>query len=101
MHTDNVSTDHCLISFYFRIYLTLKAPITTAADDIHKYFFFVFQRKKDLMFQVNPLLGRAFTKKNQALFSSKDKSTSKVLTYLLKKLKCRLLQFLFGALRVN
>ena len=30
--------------------------------------------------------------KNLALFSSKDKS---------KKLKCRLLQFLFGALRVN
>ena len=30
--------------------------------------------------------------KNQALFSSKDKS---------KKIKCRLLQFLFGALRVN
>ena len=30
--------------------------------------------------------------KNQALFSSKDKS---------KKLKCRLLQFLFGTLRVN
>ena len=30
--------------------------------------------------------------KNQALFSSKDKG---------KKLKCRLLQFLFGALRVN
>ena len=30
--------------------------------------------------------------KNQAFFSSKDKS---------KKLKCRLLQFLFGALRVS
>ena len=30
--------------------------------------------------------------KNQALFSSKDKR---------KKLKCRLLQFLFGALRAN
>ena len=30
--------------------------------------------------------------KNQALLSSKDKS---------KKLKCGLLQFLFGALRVN
>ena len=30
--------------------------------------------------------------KNQALFSSKDKS---------KNLKCRLLQFLFGALRVK
>ena len=38
------------------------------------------------MFQVNPHM------KNQALFSSKDKS---------KKLKCRLLQFLFGALRVE
>ena len=30
--------------------------------------------------------------KSQALFSSKDKS---------EKLKCRLLQFLFGALRAN
>ena len=30
--------------------------------------------------------------KNEALFSTKDKS---------KRLKCRLLQFLFGALRVN
>ena len=30
--------------------------------------------------------------KNQALFSSKDES---------RKLKCRLLQFLFGLLRVN
>ena len=30
--------------------------------------------------------------KTQALFSSKDES---------RKLKCRLLQFLFGALRVN
>ena len=25
--------------------LTLKGSITTAADDIHKYFFIVFQRK--------------------------------------------------------
>ena len=41
--------------------LTLKAPIMTAADDIHKYFFFVFQRKYDLMLQVNPLLGRELT----------------------------------------
>ena len=37
------------------------------------------------MFQVNHM-------KNKALFSSKDKSN---------KLKCHLLQFLFGALRVN
>ena len=38
-----------------------------------------------MMFQVNPL-------KHQALFSLKDKS---------EKLKCRLLQFLFGTLRVS
>ena len=45
------------------------------------------------MFQVNPLLARQrIHMKNQALFSSKDKS---------KNLKCRLLQFLFGALRVK
>ena len=41
------------------------------------------------MFQVNPLLD---SHESQALFSSKDKS---------KKFKCRLLQFLFGALRVK
>ena len=67
----------------------------TAADDVHKYFFIFFLRKLDLMFQVNPLLGRVAEEsheKNQALFSLKDKS---------KKLKCRLLQFLFGALRVK
>ena len=50
------------------------------------------------MFQVNPskvnsLLARQrIHMKNQVLFSSRDKS---------KKLECRLLQFLFGALRVN
>ena len=43
------------------------------------------------MFQVNSLLGRGHVK-NQASFSLKEKS---------KKLKCRLLQFLFGALRVR
>ena len=43
------------------------------------------------MFQANPLLARQRTHmKNQALFSSKEKS---------KKLKCCLLQFLFDALR--
>ena len=29
----------------FYVLLTLKEPITTAADDIYKYFFIVFQRK--------------------------------------------------------
>ena len=39
---------------------TLKAPITTAADGIHKYFSF-FSEKIRLHVQVNPLLGREFT----------------------------------------
>ena len=43
-----------------------------------------------MMFQVNPLLGREFTGKNQALFSSKY-------MYKSKQLKCHLLQFLCGA----
>ena len=35
--------------------LTLEAPITAAADEIHKCFFFtVFSEGWDLMFQVNP-----------------------------------------------
>ena len=72
--------------------LTLKAPVTTAADDIHKYFFIVFQRKQDLIFQVNPLLGRGFTWKIKPYFLWKIK---------VKKFRCWLLQFLFGALRVN
>ena len=54
--------------------LTLKVPVTTAADVIHKYFFIVFQRRQDLMFQVNPLLDQRIHMKNQALFSLKDKS---------------------------
>ena len=62
--------------------LTLKAPITIAADDIHKYFFIVFSEK----------IRQRIYLQHQALFSSKDKS---------EKLKCRLLQYLFGALRVK
>ena len=33
------------MSFMKLCKFTLKAPITTAADDIHKYFFNVFQQK--------------------------------------------------------
>ena len=44
-----------------------------------------------MTFQVNPLLAED-SHENQALFSSKDKS---------KKLKFRLLQFLFATLRVK
>ena len=52
--------------------LTLKAPIMSAADNTHA------EQRIDM--------------KNQALFSSKDKS---------KKLKRRLLQFFIGPLRVK
>ena len=41
--------------------LILKAPITTAADNILKYFFLIFQRKQVLIFHVNRLPSRRFT----------------------------------------
>ena len=31
--------------YYVSFHLNLKVPITTAADDIYKYFIIVFQRK--------------------------------------------------------
>ena len=67
--------------------LTLKVPITTAADDIH-----CFSEKIRLDVSSESSARQRIHRQNQALFSSKDKS---------KKLKCRLLQFLFGALRVK
>ena len=39
--------------------VNFKAPITTAADDSLDCF--VFQRKEDLLFRENPLLGKGFT----------------------------------------
>ena len=71
--------------------LTLKAPITSAADDIHKYFH-GFSEKIRLDVSSESSARQRIHMKNQALFSWKDKS---------KKLKCHLLQFLFGTLRVN
>ena len=71
--------------------LTLKAPIMTAADDIQN-FFHCFSEKIGLEVPSESSARQRIHMKIQAVFSSKDKS---------KKLKCRLLQFLFGALRVN
>ena len=80
-------------------HLTLKAPLTTAADNTHKYVFIVFSEKIRLdcssESSARHMKNQAFVRerihmKNQALFSSKDKSN---------KLKCRLLQFLFGVWR--
>ena len=86
---DNVS----LKVYVYTAILTLKAPIITAADDIHKYFFIVFfSEKVRLDVSSESSARQRIHLKHQALFSSKDKR---------KQLKCRLLQFLFGALRVN
>ena len=73
-------------------FLTFRAPVTTAADDIYKYFFRCFSEKIRLDVSSESSARQRIHMKNQALFSSKDKS---------KKIKRRLLQFLFGALRVN
>ena len=72
--------------------LTLKAPITTAADKSHKYLFIFFSEKIRLDVSSESCARQRIHTKNQALFSSKDKS---------KKLKCHLLQFLCGALRLK
>ena len=40
----------------------------TAADDIHTYFFIDYQRKKDLMYQVNPLLEDSHEKSSHIFF---------------------------------
>ena len=66
--------------------LTLKVPITTAADDIHKYFFHCVSEKIRLDASSESSARQRIHLKYRALFSSKDKS---------KKLKCRLLQFFF------
>ena len=50
--------------------LTIKAPITTAADDIHKYLSIVFQRKLDDVSSESSAR-RRIQMKNRAIFSEK------------------------------
>ena len=54
--------------------LTLKAPITTAADDIQKYFFHCFSEKIRLDVSSESSARQRIHIKNQALFSLKYKS---------------------------
>ena len=54
--------------------LTLKAPITTAADDIHIYFFFFFSEDIRLDVSSKPSATERIHMKNQGLFDSKDTS---------------------------
>ena len=85
-----VQATEVLLYFHFLTLevLTLKGPITTATDNIHKYFFivffFFFLEKIRLDVSCESSARQRIHMKNQALFISKEKS---------KKLKCRLLQF--------
>ena len=54
--------------------VNLKAPITTSADDIHKYVFSGFLEKIRLDVSCESSARQRIHMKNQALFSSKDKS---------------------------
>ena len=67
-------------------------PITTAADDIYKSFFHCFSEIIRLDVSSESSARQRVHMKNHALFSSKEKG---------KKLKCLLLQFLFGTSRVK
>ena len=72
--------------------LTLKVPVMTAADDIHKKFFGCFSEKIRLYISGESSARQRIHVKNQALFSSKDKS---------RKLKYRLGRFpLFQVYRI-
>ena len=74
------------------MFLTLKAPVITAADHNFLFiYFFIFQRKQVLTFHVNHLPSRWFTWKVKTYFLWKIK----------KKFECCLQQSLLGALRVN
>ena len=57
-------------------HLTLKAPITTAADNIHQYFFilFFFSQKIRLDVSSESSARQRIHMKNQDLFFLKDKS---------------------------
>ena len=84
------ATNHCKqesVSF-----LTLKVPITTAADDIHEYFFIVVLEKIRLDISCESSARQRIHIKHQALFCSKDKS---------KKISVVCCKFLFGTLRVK
>ena len=72
--------------------LTLKAPITTAADNIHNIFSFFFSEKIRHDVSSESSARQRIHMKLQVLFSLKNKN---------KNLKCRLQQFLCGALRVK
>ena len=73
-------------------YLTLKAPIPTAADDIFLFILFYFSEKTSLDISCDLSAWQMIHMKCQDLFSLKNRKN---------KLECRLLQILLGTLRVK
>ena len=55
------------------IVMTLKAPVTTTTDDIHKYFFIFFSEKIRLDISCESFARQRIHMKLQALFSLKNK----------------------------
>ena len=107
---------------HWAVYLTLKAPITTADDNTFIYLLY-FQRKQVLTFHMNRLLDKTslaiscessawqtIHMKCQDLFSLKiqkknkkkknNNNNKKTKKQNKTKIECRLLQILLGALRV-
>ena len=76
----------CLNStnWYTVFVLTLKAPVTTAADEIFFYFFFIFSEKTSLDISCELSAKQTIHMKCQDLFSLKNKR---------KNFECRLLKF--------
>ena len=72
-------------------FLTLYAPITTAADDILIFFFFFFFQRKCLGISCESSARQMIHMKCQDIFFKKKK----------KKIECCLLQSLLGILRDN
>ena len=67
----------CNVDVVTSLNLTLKAPITTAADDIHEYCFNVFFSENIRLDVSSESSARQrIHTKNQALFSSKHKMSS-------------------------
>ena len=75
---------------FMQVSLTLKAPITTAADD--SCFFFYFSEKTSLNISCESSAWQMIHMKCQDLFSPKNNK---------KNFECCLLQILLGALRVK
>ena len=65
-----------ILDRYRILSLTLKAPITTAADNIHKYFFIVSRENKNDISCESSARQRIHMKQ-QALFCLKDESKKK------------------------